>query len=251
MVTVGYTRVSTDKQANEGVSLAAQAEKIKAMALVQGVSLAEIITDDGKSAETLMRPGMQKLLALIDSGQVQTVIISNLDRLTRSVEDFNALIKRFNKRGVKLVSVADLIDTGTANGRLNLNIRMSVSQWEREIIIERTRDSMRHQKAKGKRVGTIPFGYRLGNDGETLLLDNSESRILSALFDLRSAGRSLREIAEELNRQGFRTRRGTEWKHQYIAALIKTRSDCHATEPFHASVGQNSHERRGFSGACA
>lgn len=251
MVTVGYTRVSTDKQANEGVSLAAQAEKIRAMALVQGVSLAEIIEDAGKSAKSLKRPGMKKLLDLIDSGQVQTVIVPKLDRLTRSVADLCELMERFNKRGVTLVSATELIDTGTPIGRLTMNIMVSVSQFERETIIARTCESMEYQKKRGKRVGTIPFGYRLGNDGETLLLDKSESRILSALFDLRSAGRSFREIAEALNQQGFRTRRGTEWKHQYIAALIKTQSDCHATEPFHASAGQNSHERRGFSGACA
>ena len=86
MKTVGYVRVSTDKQADQGVSLDAQAEKIRAMALVHDRELVEIIVDSGESAKSLKRPGMAKLLAVVDAGKVQAVIIAKLDRLTRSVK---------------------------------------------------------------------------------------------------------------------------------------------------------------------
>src|ERR1039458_7365974 len=86
MKTVGYVRVSTDKQADQGVSLDAQAEKIRAMAVVHGADLVDIIVDGGESAKSLKRPGMAKLLAMVDAGKVQTVIIAKLDRLTRSVK---------------------------------------------------------------------------------------------------------------------------------------------------------------------
>lgn len=168
MKAIGYVRVSTEKQADHGVSLSAQAEKIKAMAVVQGVELVDVIEDAGASAGTLDRAGMKKLLALVDSGKVQTVIIAKLDRLTRSVKDLALILERFNKKGVSLVSVADSLDTGSASGRLVLNIMVSVSQWEREAIGERTRDALAHKKANGQRVGNIPFGFTLGAEGSLI-----------------------------------------------------------------------------------
>jgi site-specific DNA recombinase len=91
---IGYVRVSTEKQADFGVSLEAQTAKVQAMAVVQGVELAEIIVDRGESAKTLNRPGLLRLLDLVDSGSVQTVIIAKLDRLTRSVRDLCDLLER-------------------------------------------------------------------------------------------------------------------------------------------------------------
>ena len=84
MKAIGYVRVSTDKQADRGVSLGAQMEKVRAMAVVHNAKLAEIIVDGGESAKSLNRPGMARLLAMVDAGEVQTVIIAKLDRLTRS-----------------------------------------------------------------------------------------------------------------------------------------------------------------------
>jgi DNA invertase Pin-like site-specific DNA recombinase len=96
--------VSTDKQADRGVSLEAQTEKIKAMAVVQGTELADVIVDAGESAKSLDRPGMERLLALVDAGAVNVVIIAKLDRLTRSVKDLAELLERFNRRGVSLTT---------------------------------------------------------------------------------------------------------------------------------------------------
>jgi site-specific DNA recombinase len=110
--------------------------------VVQAAELAEIVTDAGESAKSLDRPGMERLLALVDARAVDVVIIAKLDRLTRSARDLAELLER-SKRGVALVSVAESLDTGTAAGRLTLNIMVSVSQWEREAIGERTRDAMR------------------------------------------------------------------------------------------------------------
>ena len=132
------------------------------------------------------RPGMARLLALVDAGAVDTVIIAKLDRLTRSVVDLAELLKRFERRGVSLVSVADSLDTRSAAGRLVLNIMVSVSQWEREAIGERTRDAMRHKRAKGERVGTVPFGSHVAADGVQLEADVARAR--SAGADAAAAG---------------------------------------------------------------
>src|SRR5437899_7777585 len=118
MRAIGYVRVSTDKQADHGVSLEAQEAKIRAMAVVQGAEIVDLIVDGGESAKNLNRPGMERLLALVDQGKVQTVIIAKLDRLTRSVKDLAELLERFQKRGVSLIWVAESLEPGPSPGRL-------------------------------------------------------------------------------------------------------------------------------------
>jgi DNA invertase Pin-like site-specific DNA recombinase len=221
MKAIGYVRVSTEKQADFGVSLETQSEKVRAMAVVQGAELVDVIVDAGESAKSLNRPGMARLMSLVDAGAVDTVIIAKLDRLTRSVKDLAELLERFTRRGVSLVSVAESLDTGTAAGRLVLNIMTAVSQWEREAIGERTRDAMHHKRANGERVGTVPFGYGMAADGLHLEADPAEQGILSRIRELKAAGYTTRRIADELNHQGFTTRRGTAWRFQYVAEALR------------------------------
>ena len=206
MKAIGYARVSTDKQADSGVSLEAQQEKIRAMAVVQGVTLAEVIVDAGESAKSLDRPGMERLLALVDARKVDTVIIAKLDRLTRSVKDLALLLERFTRRGVALVSVAESLDTNTAAGRLVLNIMVSVSQWEREAIGERTRDAMAHMKATRQAYSPTPFGFE--RNGDTLATADEELGTVQQIRAWHAAGWTLRKIAGELNRLGVATKNG-------------------------------------------
>jgi DNA invertase Pin-like site-specific DNA recombinase len=191
------------------------------MAVVHNSELLDIIVDGGESAKSLNRPGMERLLALVDTGEVQTVIIAKLDRLTRSVKDLCTLLERFTKRGVALVSVAESLDTGSAAGRLVLNIMTAVSQWEREAIGERTRDAMSHKRSNGERVGNIRFGYRLGSDGKHVEPEPSEQAVLQQIRQLRQHGHSIRRIAATLNRQALRTRRGTAWRLEHVARILK------------------------------
>jgi site-specific DNA recombinase len=219
---VGYVRVSTDQQADRGVSLDAQAEKIRAMATVQDAELIDVIVDGGESGKSLQRPGIQRLLAMVDRRDVQVVVIAKLDRLTRSVRDLGELLDRFQRRGVALVSVGESLDTGSAAGRLVLNVMASVSQWEREAIGERTRDALRHKRAQGLRAGNVPYGFSLAENGQTLLASAEEQEVLATIRDLRQGQRSLRAIAKELNARGFRTRSGTAWRHEYVLNLLKS-----------------------------
>jgi DNA invertase Pin-like site-specific DNA recombinase len=219
MKAIGYVRVSTEKQADFGVSLEAQTEKVRAMAIVQGAELTEIIVDAGESAKSLRRSGMAKLLALVDCGEVDTVIVAKLDRLTRSVKDLADLLEKFNRRGVSLVSVAESLDTGSAAGRLVLNIMTAVSQWEREAIGERTRDAMRHKKALGERVGTVAYGYR--SNAGTLEPDEHEQAVVARVRMLRESGYTTRQIADALNSQGFTTRRGGAFRFEYVARILR------------------------------
>src|ERR1700676_1121956 len=209
MRTVGYVRVSTDKQAERGISLEAQEAKFRAMATVQGAELIDVIVDGGESAKSLNRPGLQRLMALVNSGKVQAVIVAKLDRLTRSVKDLCGLLELFEKRKVALISVTEALDTGSAAGRLVITIMAAVSQWEREAIGERTRDALRHKRRQGQRVGNIAFGSRLAEDGQHLEPDPAEQAALTEIHRLRGSGATLRGIAVALNHRAYRTRSGT------------------------------------------
>src|SRR5271170_6915844 len=189
MQAIGYVRVSTDRQAEVGVSLEAQEAKIRAMATVQSADLLEVIVDGGESAKSLNRPGLHRLLALINTGKVNAVIVAKLDRLTRSVKDLCGLLELFEKRKVALISVSESLDTGSAAGRLVITIMGAVSQWEREAIGERTRDALRHKRSQGRRVGNIAFGSRFAEDGDHLEPDPAEQAALEEIRRLRNQGR--------------------------------------------------------------
>lgn len=220
MTAIGYCRVSSDKQAEHGVSLEAQEAKVRAMPVVQGAELLDVIVDGGESAKNLDRPGMRRLLELVNGNQVETIIVAKLDRLTRSVKDLGELLERFERRGVALVSVAEALDTGSAAGRLVITIMTAVSAWEREAIGERTRDALSHKRAQGQRVGNIAYGYCLAADGVHVESLRCEQEVINEIRHLHNAGRSLRSIAAELNERGRRTRRGSEWRLESIARVV-------------------------------
>jgi site-specific DNA recombinase len=216
MNVVGYARVSTGKQA---ISLEAQVEKIRAMAVVQGGELVDIIIDAGESAKSLNRPGMARLQDLVNAGHVKTVIIAKLDRLTRSVKDLAELLQRFQRRGVALVSVAESLDTGSAAGRLVLNIMTAVSQWEREAIGERTQTALLHKKAHRRVYNHVPYGFV--RDGDSLVPLAEEQAIVGRIQALRANGWPLRRIAGALNDDGVPTKQGGRWFPQTIKDITK------------------------------
>jgi site-specific DNA recombinase len=220
MLAIGYVRVSTDRQADHGTSLETQSARIQAMATVQAADLLEVVVDGGESAKDMNRAGLRRVLALVEAGKVDAVIVSKLDRLTRSVKDLCELLELFERKGVALVSVAESLDTGSAAGRLVIKIMASVSEWEREAIGERTRDVLQHKRSCGERVGNIHYGYRLAADEKHVEPDANEQAVLATVRALRARHRSLREIAAALNDSGLRTRRGTAWKHYSVNNII-------------------------------
>jgi site-specific DNA recombinase len=137
---VAYVRVSTEKQADHGVSLAAQRSKVEAYATLYDLELVETVVDAGVSAKDIQRPGLQKALRALEGGLADAVVVVKLDRLTRSVRDLGNLVEQYFATGrFSLLSVGEQIDTRSAAGRLVLNVLASVAQWEREATGERTR----------------------------------------------------------------------------------------------------------------
>ena len=198
MKIVGYVRVSSDKQADAGMSLEVQESQIIKYAELYDIGLGEIIMDAGESAKSLKRPGMLRLIELMDSNLCQGVLIVKLDRLTRSVKDLCYLLERYFSKDKILISVQEKIDTNSAMGRMVMNVVMSISQWEREATSERTKSVLQHKKTKGERIGNIPFGYKLAADGIHLEEDLSEQRVIDFIKTQRSTGKTLAEISVDL-----------------------------------------------------
>lgn len=224
MKVIGYIRVSTEEQATSGQSLDAQRSKLEAYAKLYDLELVEIVEDAGESAKSLQRPGLQRCLESLRRGDAQGLLIAKLDRLTRSVADWQALIDGFfgERAGKQLFSVADSIDTRTAAGRLVLNVLFSASQWEREAIGERTKDALQNKIRKGERCGKVRFGYQLGTDGRSLTPHPQEQAALELVRSLRTSGESLRSIAAELGRRGIITKEGkTRWTHTAVSRLLE------------------------------
>ncbi len=217
---IGYVRVSTDQQASDGVSLQAQREKIEAFAHLYEYELVAIVEDAGASAKTLERDGLKDALGYLERGEAGALIVAKLDRLTRSVADLATLIEGHFAR-FSLVSVGEQIDTSTAAGRLVLNVLMSVAQWEREAISERTKTALQHKKARGERVGSVSYGYRLSGDGVTLERDEAEQEVIAAVLKYRAAGLGLRIICQRLATDGFTARSGGIFYPQSVARIIE------------------------------
>lgn len=195
---VAYVRVSTEQQASEGNSLAAQKEKLRLYAELHGLELVATEVDAGVSASTLDRPGLQRALERLEVGECEALVVVKLDRLTRSVRDLCTLVDTYFADGrTRLMSVGDAVDTGSASGRLVLNVLMSVSQWEREAIGERTAAVMQHLKATGKFTGGFPpFGFYVDDEGK--LVEHVEEQALIAEARVLRPGYPLRRVAELL-----------------------------------------------------
>jgi len=223
---VGYVRVSTEEQATGGVSLDAQSEAVRAYCAMRGLELVELVTDPGVSAGKALdaRQGGRRLLELVRSGTVGSVVSYKLDRLFRDCADCLTVTGGWDRAGVSLHLVdmgGQAIDTSTAMGRFFLTVMAGAAEMERNLIRERTRAALQHKQSKGEKTGgACPFGYRLAADGRTLEHEPTEQRVIELVKELRAAGMSIRAVARHLNSDGVPAR-GRKWHATTVARLLQ------------------------------
>lgn len=227
---VGYVRVSTENQAVEGVSLDAQRTRLTAYATAMDLDLVAIEVDAGVSAKTLARPALQRALSMLDAGTVEGLLVTKLDRLTRSVRDLGDLVERYFASRFALLSVADSIDTPSASGRLVLNVLTSVAQWEREATGERTRDALAQVRREGGRLGGESLGWRrveaTDANGRRLIESvEDEMAVVSRVREMKLGGMTVRAIAALLNAEGVRTKKARRWHATTVHRLLAPASN--------------------------
>ena len=200
-----YTRKSSDEGLDQDFnSLDAQHEACTAYIASQrheGWVAGKARYDDGGiSGGTLDRPALQRLLADIDAGLIQMVVVYKIDRLTRSLADFAKLVERFDAASCSFVSVTQAFNTASSMGRLTLNVLLSFAQFEREVTAERIRDKIAASKKKGLWMGGVPpLGYDPHPDPKTrsLVVNTEEAETVRTIFTLYDdLGLSLIHISE-------------------------------------------------------
>lgn len=237
MRTAVYIRVSTDDQAREGFSIAAQREKLLAYVCSQDWEVAEIYADEGVSAKDTNRPALNRLLADLSLGKIDVVLVYRLDRLTRSVLDLYQLLQEFERHGVHFKSCTEVYDTTTAMGRLFITLVAALAQWERENLAERVKLGMGQMARERKRPGgPPPFGYVLVNG--QLHPHPEEAKLVRAMYTQYALGSSPRDIADEANRQGFRGKNGARWSASAVLRLLKNPVYCGSLRWNHIPSGQ-------------
>jgi DNA invertase Pin-like site-specific DNA recombinase len=203
---IGYVRVSTDEQSDSGLGLKAQRAAIRAEATRHGWTLVEIFEDVASGKSLRQRPGLEAAFAAVADGAADGLIVSKLDRLSRSVRDFSDILARFQRQGWTLV-VMDLgVDTSTIMGAAMAQMVSVFSELERKRIGERTREALAIKKAAGVRLGRPP---------------SMPKSVVRRIERQRARGDSLRTIAESLNADQVRTAQGgKQWHASTVRAVL-------------------------------
>lgn len=232
-----YCRVSSDERLDQEFnSIDAQKEAGHAYVASQRaegwIPVADDYDDPGFSGGNTDRPGLKRLMADIERGQIDIVVVYKIDRLTRSLADFSKMVDVFERHGVSFVSVTQQFNTTTSMGRLMLNVLLSFAQFEREVTGERIRDKIAASKRKGMWMGGVPpLGFDVEN--RLLVINDTEAAVVRRIFEEMLTIGSPTQIAANLTLDGIttkawttqdgQTRAGTRIDKKYLHKLLRNR----------------------------
>ena len=217
MATIAYLRVSTLTQAESGAGLAAQEDACRRAAPM----LAGVYRDEGVSGSTGLDKRPALLAAIGNLSKGDTLLVAKRDRLGRDPLVVAMIERACQRKGARIVSAAgEGTDSDEPSAVLMRRMVDAFAEYERLIIGARTRAAMGAMKARGERVGSIPYGWRLAEDGATLEAHGPEQQVISQARVLRDAGLSLRKVADELARMGFRARNGSAFAATQVQRML-------------------------------
>jgi site-specific DNA recombinase len=216
---IGYIRVSTEQQANEGVSLEAQKAKIAAWCVTNGYELVNVFVDAGISGKSMdKRPGLQDALKSLSKGMA--LVTYSLSRLARSTKDAISIGETVAKKKADMVSLSEQIDTTTAAGKMMFQMLAVLAEFERNLVAERTTNALQHKKATNQKYTNItPYGFE-AIEGR-LVQVQAEAAVVAEIQAARASGNTLQSIADSLNGRGIPTKTGKIWQPATIHLLMK------------------------------
>ena len=219
---IGYIRVSTEKQANEGVSLEAQEAKIVTWCKANGYELVQVYVDAGISGKRM--DTRKELLAALASLKKGMALVSySLSRLARSTKDALAIGEAVAKKKADMVSLTEQIDTTTAAGKMMFQMLSVLAEFERNLVAERTTNALQHKKRSGQKyTNQTPYGFE-AIEGR-LVEVKQEAEVVAEIQAARSSGSTLQSIADNLNGRGIPTKTGKTWAPATIHLLLKRSS---------------------------
>lgn len=215
-----YTRVSTDEQAREGISLEEQKHRLQSYCIAMGWKHnIKFYIDDGYSAKDIDRPQLKKLLEDVKANKIAKVIVTKLDRLSRKLLNLLELIDLFQQNGVSFISISESFDTNTPSGRLTLQVLGAVAEFERERIKERVVDNMHHAAHKGQWLTSAPYGYELLN--KELKIHEEKAKVVRRIYDLYlNENKGYLTIAKLLNEESIPSPSGKEWWNRTVKLVL-------------------------------
>jgi len=215
-----YIRVSTGRQAREGDSLEEQESELKKFCEYKNYLVHKMHIERGRSAKDTNRPEYQKLLEEIKEKKINAVVVKKLDRLSRSLLDFEDFMRIAQENDVEFISLKENFDTTNAMGKAMLRIALVFAQLEREQNSERVVDVMTYRAEQGLfNGGTNPFGYDIVN--KELLPHKQERKVIELMFNKFIETKSTALVARELNVQGQTNRNGKTWKKNQIDYMLR------------------------------
>ena len=221
MKLIGYCRVSSDEQAREGLSLALQADKIRAYCDLNDYSVVEIITDAGISAKNISgRPGLTRAIEMVMTGEADGLVAWKLDRMFRSTVDALQTAEEFRQAGKSLQSISEKLDTSSAMGEFFFSLMASLAQMERRLTGERTKAILDGKRARGEFVGKPRFGFQ--SAGKALQENTTQQKTVVKIRELFAQGNSYRSIAQTLNSQNILTKQAKSWTHKQVSSILAT-----------------------------
>ena len=250
-----YCRVSSDERlAQEFNSIDAQKEAGQAYVASQRsegwIAVADDYDDPGFSGGNTERPGLKRLMADIERGQIDIVVVYKIDRLTRSLADFSKMVEVFERQKVFFVSVTQQFNTTTSMGRLMLNVLLSFAQFEREVTGERIRDKIAASKRKGMWMGGVPtLGYDVEN--RLLVINVTEAAVVRRIFADMLTINSTTKIAANLTLEGVTTKAWTTQEGQIRCGKRIDKKYLHKLLRNRIFLGEISHKGQWFPGAHA
>jgi len=220
MKAIGYIRVSTEKQAKEGVSIDNQRERIKSYCRYKDYALQEIIEDEGVSGgKNKEREGFVSLLDRIEQNEFDALILYFLERLSRDMLTLLCLERFLDEHNVELHTVEGQIDTSTPDGFISFGMRAFLGELERRQVKYRTKKAMEYKKQKGGVVGHIPYGYK--RDGDSLIPDEKEQEIITLVNKLYQEKKNLAFVVKRLIELGYKARGGKNFRAEQVKRIIK------------------------------
>lgn len=223
---IGYGRVSTEEQKEEGMSLQDQEEKIKAYCTLWKLDVQKIISEDISGYKYLLkdRPGGKEILDAVHTKSVQHVVCCKLDRMFRDAGDALVVSRKWQQNGITLHFIdmgGQSIDTSSASGRFYFTILAGAAELERNRISERTKDALAYRKEHNLVYGPVPFGFR--REGKQLIEIPDEQKVLQQIRAWRERKLSFWKIADKLNEQGVPTKQGGK---RWYASSVRSVHNC-------------------------
>jgi site-specific DNA recombinase len=233
---IAYIRVSKvgGREGHSFQSPAQQRAAIHAIvSLTAGAAIVDTIEDLDESGGTMERPGVQRAIAMVESGQADGIVCAYLDRWARTMEALE-MIERWTRQGKTFISARERFDAGSSAGRFTLGMMLLVAKYYRDVITERWEISCRNAIERGVHV-TVPYGYRRGQapgrphrnggtHGAPLAIHHTEAAVVRRIFAERIKGAGIADIAHRLNRDGIRSPDGGQWTRQTVRAILRVRA---------------------------